>query len=124
GFPIGLVMLNVLTHVEDDVPIKKYDVVDGQQRVRTILEYLLGSEPWARLSTRAEFSPFGSLKPVLQQKYYSYKIPVALMTKFDDEEINDIFSRLQEGKALKPGEKLKALTTSPVYDPIRELTRH
>jgi hypothetical protein len=124
GFPIGLVMLNVLQHIEDDVAVKQYDVVDGQQRIRTILEYLLGTEPWSKSSAKKDFTPFGKLKPLLQQKYYSYKIPVALMTKFEDEEINDIFSRLQEGKALKPGEKLKALTTSPVYEPVRDLTKH
>ena len=40
GFPIGLVMLNVIDGVEDDVPVKHYDVVDGQQRIRTIIEYM------------------------------------------------------------------------------------
>jgi hypothetical protein len=123
SFPIGLVMLNVIPQVEDDVATSKYDVVDGQQRIRTLLEYMLSTENWAK-SEKKEFQPFTKLKPALQKKLYGYKIPVALMTKFEDDEITEIFSRLQEGKALKPGEKLKALTTSPFYGQIKELTQH
>ena len=124
GFPIGLVMLNVIDHVEDEIAIKKYDVVDGQQRIRTILEYLLGSESWAKSEKRPDFTPFGKQKSTLQNVIQAYKVPVALMTKFDDDDISEIFSRLQEGKALKPGEKLKALTTSKVYPQLKILASH
>lgn len=123
GYPIGLVMLNVIEQVEDDVAIKKYDVVDGQQRIRTILEYLQGSQSWSK-NEKKEFKPFGKLKPHVQQVIQGYKVPVALMTGFDDDEISEIFGRLQEGKALKPGEKLKALTTSKIYPHIKELVAH
>jgi 5-methylcytosine-specific restriction endonuclease McrA len=124
GYPIGLVMLNVIEHIEDETAVKKYDVVDGQQRIGTVLEYLLGKEPWSRREDHKDFKPFARLKPVMQQLIQGYKVPVALMGKFDDEEINEIFSRLQEGKALKPGEKLKALTTATIYPQLKELTTH
>jgi len=124
GFPIGLVMLNVIEHVEDDIAVKKYDVVDGQQRIRTILEYLLASEPWARALNHGDFRPFSQLKPTAQALFQTYKVPVALMTKFDDDEISDIFSRLQQGKVLKPGEKLKAMSASPLWSPVREISAH
>jgi hypothetical protein len=124
GFPIGLVMLNVIEHVEDEVAVKKYDVVDGQQRIRAVLEYLLGNQSWSKQEDHEAFKPFSRLKPAMQQLIQGYKVPVALMGKFDDEEINEIFSRLQEGKALKPGEKLKALTTATIYPQIKDLTCH
>jgi uncharacterized protein with ParB-like and HNH nuclease domain len=107
SFPIGLVMLNVIPSVEDDVAINKYDVVDGQQRIRTLLEYMLGLEDWAKSVKRDGFQPFTNLKAALQRRIYSYKVPVALMTKFEDDEITEIFNRLQEGKALKPDENSK-----------------
>jgi hypothetical protein len=124
SFPIGLVMLNVIPIVEDDVAVNKYDVVDGQQRIRTVLEYMLGSEEWAKLTKREDFQPFSSLKAALQRKIYGYKVPIALMTKFEDDEITEIFNRLQEGKALKPGEKLKAITASKAYPFIKDLAQH
>lgn len=117
-------MLNVIEHVEDDIAVKKYDVVDGQQRIRAVLEYLVGTESWARREDHQDFKPFARLKPAMQQLILGYKVPVALMGKFDDEEINEIFSRLQEGKALKPGEKIKALTTATIYPQLRDLTTH
>lgn len=124
SFPIGLVMLNVIPTVEDDVAVSKYDVVDGQQRIRTLLEYMLGLEDWAKSVKREGFQPFTDLKAALQRKIYGYKVPVALMTKFEDDEITEIFNRLQEGKALKPGEKLKALTSSKAYPLVKELAQH
>ena len=124
GFPIGLVMLNVIDGVEDDVPVKHYDVVDGQQRIRTIIEYMTGSEPWASITNRADFHPFTNLKVGMQQNLYRYKIPIALMTKFDNDDINEIYTRLQKGKPLKPGEKLKSMTSASLYNSVKMLTEH
>jgi len=124
GFPIGLVMLNTIDGVEDDVPVKRYDVVDGQQRIRTIIEYITGSEPWAISLFRGDFQPFNRLKTAVQQNFYRYKVPIALMTGFDDEEINEIYNRLQSGKPLKPGEKLKSMTSASLYNSVRNITEH
>jgi len=124
GFPIGLVMLNVIDKVEDDVPVKHYDVVDGQQRVRTIIEYITATESWSRVTNRRDFQPFITIKAAVQQNFYRYKIPIALMTKFDDDDINEIYARLQKGKPLKPGEKLKSMTSAPLYNSVQALTTH
>src|ERR1019366_6589954 len=57
-FPIGLVMFNVVPHVdEDNTRIEKFDVVDGQQRMRTIMEYIDGAE-WALVQDMPGFEPF------------------------------------------------------------------
>jgi len=124
GFPIGLVMLNVIDGVEDDVPVKNYDVVDGQQRIRTIIEYMTASEGWAAVHSRREFQPFTRLKLAVQQNFYGYKVPIALMLKFDDDEINEIYTRLQSGKPLKPGEKLKSMTSASLYSSVKNVTEH
>lgn len=123
-FPIGLIMFNVVPHVDDDgIKTEKYDVVDGQQRMRTIFEYVDGVG-WA-VSERAEnFEPFTKLTASRQTRFFEYKVPVASMKEFEQEEITECYSRLQRGKTLKMGEKLKAMTTYKAYRFLEELTSH
>jgi hypothetical protein len=124
-FPIGLVMLNVVPHIdEDNNKIDRYEVVDGQQRMRTILEYVDGSELWACSENIKSFVPFKKLSGAKQDRIKEYKIPVAKMKDFEQEEISECFNRLQEGKALKMGEKLKAMVTSPFYEFVQSISRH
>ena len=122
-FPIGLIMLNVVPHVDEDgTKIDKYDVVDGQQRMRTIIEYIDGAK-WAE-SLREGFESFTTLKISVQRKYFDYKVPVASMKEFEPEEIIESYNRLQKGKALKIGEKLKSKTNSAFYRYLKDITSH
>lgn len=126
-FPIGLVMFNVVPHVdEDNTRIEKFDVVDGQQRMRTIMEYIDGAG-WA-LVERDErfpgFEPFKRLSVAKQARFNEYKIPVAKMKEFEPEEITECYNRLQTGKALKMGEKLKSLTTYKAHGYVQEVSKH
>jgi hypothetical protein len=123
-FPIGLVMFNVVPHVdEDNTRIEKFDVVDGQQRMRTIMEYIDGAE-WALAQDMPGFEPFKKLSVAKQARFNEYKIPVAKMKEFEAEEITECYSRLQTGKALKVGEKLKSLTTYKTHPYVQELSKH
>ena len=47
-WPMGIIMINIIPDVDNEgEPIKRYDVVDGQQRLTTLFEYRDGSSPWA-----------------------------------------------------------------------------
>jgi len=124
-FPIGLVMLNVIPGIDEDgVKIDRYDVVDGQQRMTTLFEYLDGAADWSRSEKVDGFSPFKSLSVGRQDRFFQYKIPVAKMKEFEPEEVSECYSRLQTGRPLKMGEKLKALIFHPMHQYVLELTKH
>ncbi|MDQ6732827.1 MAG: DUF262 domain-containing protein [Nitrospirota bacterium] len=124
-FPIGLIMFNVSSHVDEDgLKSERYDVVDGQQRMRTILEYIDGFEWAAKAKSDEDFQPFGDLTGTQQDRIKEYKLPVAKMKDFDQEEIIECFNRLQKGKPLKIGEKLKSLTVSKIHRYVQQVTEH
>lgn len=123
-FPIGLVMWNVVEHVDKDgVKVEKYDAVDGQQRLTTVIEYIDGAL-WATSEHTEDFEPFVSLSEGRKIRFWQYRIPVASMKGFEPDEVAECYNRLQRGKPLKIGEKLKAQTTSGFHPLVKELTRH
>lgn len=68
-FPIGLVMFNVVPHVDlDGTRVEKFDVVDGQQRMRTIMEYVDGHD-WAIVENVKGFVPFKNLSDAKQNLF-------------------------------------------------------
>ena len=125
-WPMGLVMLNVDQRADSDgKPVVFHEVVDGQQRLRSLFEYMDGTEGWAKESGKKgnKLQPFTSLSESDQERFTEYRVSVALMKDFETDEILDVFSRLQNGKPLRIGEKVKALRT-PHKPYIRELTEH
>jgi 5-methylcytosine-specific restriction endonuclease McrA len=123
-FPIGLIMFNVSHHVDDEgIKMEVYDAVDGQQRLRTIFEFIDGEEDWAK-QEKDDFSPFKELASTQQTRFREYKIPVAKMKDFELEEITECYNRLQKGRPLKIGEKLKSLVTGGAHRYIDELSHH
>jgi len=123
NLPLGLIMLSEESHVDEDgVPISRYDAVDGQQRLTTLFDYKDG-EKWSHSKKGKDIKPYGALSNAAQQRFDEYKVPVALMREFEEDELLDSFSRLQNAKPLKIGERIKALPTK--FHPfIKELTDH
>ena len=97
----------------DGNSVEFYEVVDGQQRLRSLFEYKDALEPWAQLPPGKPigFTPYGELTETSQERFDDYRVSVALMRDYETDEILDIFSRLQNGKPLRIGEKVKALRT-------------
>ena len=124
--PMGLIMLNVDQKPDSDgKPVDFHDVVDGQQRLRCLFEYMDGTEDWAKETGKkgSKFVPYGFLSESAQERFTEYRVSVAFMKDYETDEILDVFSRLQNGKPLRIGEKVKALRT-PHKSYLREITEH
>jgi len=89
------------------------DVVDGQQRLRTILGYLNDAFPISILHNEKFggilFSQLDQVDPAIQTSILSYELSVDLLINLPDSEILDIFSRLNSHAVpLNEQEKLNA----------------
>lgn len=96
-----------------------YEVIDGQQRLRTIWEYRKGEFPLAK-----DIDPidghkvaglrFAELPPELMMAFDTYQLDVVVVTDAvvneDEDEVRDMFLRLQNGTTLKAQEKRNAMT--------------
>ena len=105
-----------------------YDVVDGQQRIRTIWSFYDDEFPLAK-----DAEPVNGIA-VANQKYSelnvdvasiidSYNIDFVILDTQNEEEISEIFLRLQNGTTLKAQEKRNAMP-GHMRDFVRELTQH
>jgi len=123
-WPMGLLMFNVTQQVdEDNTPVDHYDIVDGQQRIRTLFEYIDGHQ-WGKMPTKREvFTPYKQLSASGHDRFDQYRVSIALMYDYEESDILDVYSRLQRGKPLRIGEKVKALNTD--FKPyIKKLSEH
>ena len=126
-WPMGVVMINAISDVDEDgEQIERYEVVDGQQRLTTLFEYRDGAQSAVSNKPPAkypDFKPYSGLSPARQDRFDSYKIALALMKDYEEDEILDIYSRLQHSKPLVIGEKVKALR-SQFKSHIHEIVEH
>ncbi|MFC1595378.1 HNH endonuclease family protein [Gemmatimonadota bacterium] len=106
-----------------------YEVLDGQQRLRSILEFMddeyssslaLTPEPGVELM-------FSSMEQGSQRQWYppfiAFKVPVSILSYADDATTADIFLRLQEGMELNTAERLNA-KKGLIREYCLELSRH
>lgn len=125
-WPMGLIMLNLDQKPDSDgKAVDHYDVVDGQQRLRCLFEYLDGVEEWTKGGGKkgSMFLQYGSLSEASQERFKGYRVSVAIMKDYETDEILDVFSRLQNGRPLRIGEKLKSLRS--LHKPhLKEVTEH
>lgn len=118
----------------DDPDPYIYEVVDGQQRIRTILEYIGVTPPNSKVYRGFWNQPFESLEdsPIAKGKMYS-QLNAEQQTKFDEarltimvleraniDEIRDMFLRLQNGTPLNAQQKRDAMGSN-VGSVIRDL---
>ena len=83
-----------------------YDCVDGQQRIRSIVEFFSGE---------LELKGYGHIddireNPELIDKLEKSILPIVIIKDADDSELRELFRRLQLGTPLNAGEKLHSLT--------------
>ena len=116
-WPMGLALLRAYPREElDKTMLEQYDVVDGQQRLTTLFEYFQGKASWiADVKPRLKkqgFVPYQQLSSGRQARVDEYKVAIAYLRDYEVPEIQDIYSRLQAGKPLKIGERIKALRST------------
>ncbi len=104
GCPIPQVFINVRTEGSTRDRKTIYEVVDGQQRLRAILEFM--DDSWALVATAAKAYPVSdAYKPHISKKYselpthlqeaiWNYQLAVQELRGWDERQIRALFRRL------------------------------
>jgi hypothetical protein len=83
----------------------QFELIDGQQRIRTILNYL-GEKPFKNNDNKT----FDELSITERSEIEGYGVYyLKLKSSLTDNQVSDIFTRLQEGTPLNIAEKVNAL---------------
>ena len=112
----------------------KYEVVDGQQRLRTIWEFMGGhfdlgksADPIDGVELKGlKYTDTDATKVIpdeLRLSFDTYTLDVIVLTDTDDDEVREMFLRLQNGTTLKAQEKRNAMP-GKMRDFIKELAKH
>lgn len=109
----------------------KYEVIDGQQRLRAIWEYMnnefdLGrdAEPINGYDIRtATYASQNPLPDDLRQSFDIYTLDVICLSETDDDEVRELFLRLQNGTSLKAQEKRNAMP-GKMRDFVKQIASH
>lgn len=113
--PIPSIYLNKIS--ED-----RFDVVDGQQRLRTLLEFNNDEFKTSEDSiVGAKF--FSELSDNDQDKFTEYQLTMIILHNWVPDKIEDMFLRLQDGSPLNAAEKRRAISGT-FRDVVRELSSH
>lgn len=104
GAPVPQVFLNIRSKGAGRERHTVYEVVDGQQRLRAILEYM--DDEYALLATTARSYPvsaayvphigrtYSQLPPAVQDSIWNYWLPVQELRGWSEEQIRALFRRL------------------------------
>ena len=96
-------------------PSWQWEVTDGQQRLRTIWEFQENKFPLpleSRTLPQGDLSGkfYDDLDPEIQNEFQMKSFTVVQITQATDDEMSDLFLRLQMGEQLNPAEKRNAMT--------------
>ena len=105
-----------------------YDVIDGQQRLRTIWEFFSGEFALAKDADPVDGidiagQKYDDLDMDLLDKLHSYNLDFVILDDVSDEEISEMFLRLQNGTTLKAQEKRNAYPGN-MRNYIKQLAAH
>ncbi|MBV8391090.1 MAG: DUF262 domain-containing protein [Mucilaginibacter sp.] len=111
GKPIPKIFIRQTLNVENRQSVR--DVVDGQQRLRAILSFLNDGFVISKKHNEKYggyyFSQLGNIDPDIQSLILNYELSVDLLVNLPDQEILDIFSRLNSyAVVLNEQEKINA----------------
>ena len=110
----------------------KFEVIDGQQRLRTIWEFRDNDYPLARDADPIDGAQIAGLRYADLDTdqtiaFDSYNVDVVIITEAietdEEDEVRDMFLRLQNGTTLKAQEKRNAMP-GQMRDFIREIAGH
>jgi uncharacterized protein DUF262 len=107
---------------------EKYEVVDGQQRLRTVFEFHAGEFSLARDADDidgvvvAKMS-YSLLPEDLRLGFDNYPLDVIVLSDTSEDEVREMFLRLQNGTTLKAQEKRNAMS-GKMRAFIKDLSQH
>lgn len=106
----------------------RYDVVDGQQRLRAVWGFVDGEFSLPKDAEPVDGKPtascnYESLPDELRVRFDTYALDVVVLEDTDEDEVREMFLRLQNGTSLKAQEKRNAMVGA-MRDFVRSLTQH
>ena len=104
---------------------KKYEIVDGQQRMQTIWKFRANKIALDGKISGSELDGlrYRDLSEHLVEQFDTFQLTCVVLEGYDDEKTRMLFSKLQRGRPLNPGEKLNAFPGS-IVPVMRTLGRH
>ena len=101
---------------------RRFDMLDGKQRSSAICGYLNNEYALEGVSEEYEGKYFNDLPEEVQDDIISYSLTVYYFEEITDEEVNEMFYRLNNGKALTAIELTRVKAKS--FEKIKELSKH
>lgn len=106
----------------------KFDVVDGQQRLRAIWSFVDGDFSLPKNAEAIDGMEtagcsYDALPDDLRIRFDTYTLDVVVLEDTDEDEVREMFLRLQNGTSLKAQEKRNAMPGN-MRDFVRGLTLH
>lgn len=114
----------IYLHTRTSIGSFEYDVTDGQQRMRAIWEYLKDEFPLGDSSYQANAPwcgmKFSELHKSNSDQLLGFELVMAIISNATNDEVRELFSRLQRGVRLTPAE-LRNSIPSQLGDAIRSI---
>ena len=119
GYRLPVIYLHYTKRQAAGITQESYDIIDGQQRITALHRFAEGAFSLFEVEDpRAKFPRFLHSEPCdwggrdihalsseLTERFQKTKIPVAFIETNNDNEVRDLFVRLQSGLPLNPQEK-------------------
>lgn len=98
--------------VGDDIGAEKHILVDGQQRIGAVLEFLQGKYELGGDEIEKKYKgwKFEDLEGEAKKQFYSYKFVVRVLPALDDEEVRRIFARINKNASSLNDQEIRNAT--------------
>jgi len=124
GFYIPAILV---CSVENLFESQKYEVIDGQQRLSTIFEFMNDEFPTMKSNSKEEpgYAPiepnklYGQLSPAIKSLFDSYILHFKVLEDVPSQMLGVMFRRLQNQQPLTQAEKLASFTSATTKHAVR-----
>lgn len=106
-YPIPEIYMQEVTGADG---VQKHILVDGQQRIRAILDFLAGVLELSDESPNWAGMKFEDISSEDKKKFYEYSFVVRLLPNIPDAEVGIIFQRLNRSTSALTGQELRHAT--------------